>query len=357
MKLHGAIAVLVSLMIATSAFAQRATLRVGSDAPTLEVGQWLAGGSKKIEKDNVYVIEFWATWCAPCRAAIPHLTHLQEHYAVNGLEIIGISTESEDDVKRFVDAQGSRIGYTIAVDNNQATHRLWMQAANRDTIPTAFIVDRRGKIQFIGNPNSEEFDRVLSLVVRGRYDARLYEQARPTLQAAENARRMRNWRQVFTLFDQVIEVDNYIFAPLEIDKFHIMMVDMRDPEAAYRHAREIRTKYANDPNLLVNLGTKIASDPDIPDDVRDLDLALELAQQGSRGIRDDQPNMMADLALVHYHRGELDNAVSYQRRAWMMATPSRKAGFERVLRNYQAAAGTTDDETSRGTQRGSTFRR
>lgn len=358
MKLRGVISLVACLVVASTAAAQRQKqLSVGDKAPQLQIAAWINGSNLQIQPDNVYVIEFWATWCGPCKAAIPHLSELQRRYEADGLRIIGISTEDEKTVRDFVTSRGDTIAYTIAVDNRKATERLWMQAAGLRGIPASFIVDGRGRIQYIGNPHDAEFDRILDLVINSRYDAKLFRDARPMLEAAQSARRMRNHRQALSLYDRLIEVDNYIFAPLEWDKFEIMMIDMQDPNAAYRHMREVKSKYASDDKLLVQFGEKLATDPIIPSDVRDLDLALEFVEAGVAGASNrNDPRLLAVQAKVHFQRGEVDRAASLQRRAWMIAHPERKASYERVLRTYQTAASETTEDSQRSS-RGGSFRR
>lgn len=356
MKLQTVMTVVACLLITSAAFAQRNQLRAGSSAPELNVDTWVKGTQTTIQDDNVYVIAFWATWCPPCRATIPMLSDLQDFYEPDGLRIIGVSTEEERTVREFVDRQGSQIRYTIAVDNNNATNRAWQGAAGINTIPSAYIVDGNGRIQYIGNPSNDEFVRVLELVMTGRFDARLFRESEGILNAADSARRMRNWRQAFSLYDQVIEVDTHVFAPLELTKFEIMIVDMEDTERAYAHARRLMSRYSDDPSFLVSLAQKIATDAQIPNDKRDLDLAMEVIEKATEKGRSDDPRLLAARAQIHFHRGEFDRAISLQRRAWMIAVPARKAGYERVLRNYQEAANRGAARTGESRRTDSPFR-
>lgn len=57
------------------------------------------------QKGNVYVVEFWATWCQPCIAGMPHLSRLQEKYAKDGVFIISVTNESADVVDKFLSAR------------------------------------------------------------------------------------------------------------------------------------------------------------------------------------------------------------------------------------------------------------
>jgi thiol-disulfide isomerase/thioredoxin len=53
-------------------------VKIGDPAARLKGLQWVKGGPVKLQKGNIYVVEFWATWCPPCRVSIPHLTKLQK---------------------------------------------------------------------------------------------------------------------------------------------------------------------------------------------------------------------------------------------------------------------------------------
>ena len=84
-------------------------LKVGSPAPGLNIDEWVKGEFNPSDAE-VYVLEFWATWCAPCRKSIPHLTQLQEEYELDGLKIVGISTDEDAD-------KGSAIRTTSRTQN------------------------------------------------------------------------------------------------------------------------------------------------------------------------------------------------------------------------------------------------
>lgn len=347
MKLRHLAICCLAMTLAASAFAQprgRDTLSVGDQAPGLDVQTWVKGEETAIETGNVYVIEFWATWCPPCRDSIPHLTGLQKKYADQGLVVIGISGEEQDVVEPFVKKMGGQMDYTVAVDRRSSTNRAWMQAAGIKGIPAAFIVDQTGKIVFMGNPHpkadGEEMDRILARVMSGRYNPQLERQAKPMIQAARNQRKVRNWRMANMYYDKVIEFDDAVFAAIAIEKFEMLLMDMDDKEEAYDYARGelVNDRFADDAGALVMLAEKIASDPEIPEAKRDMDVALEAAESAHAQMGRDDPEGMAVVASIYFQRGELDKAISLQKRAYFMAKPKHKADFSRVLEAYQSAA-------------------
>ncbi|MEN6626626.1 MAG: TlpA disulfide reductase family protein [Candidatus Sumerlaeia bacterium] len=113
------------------------------NSPPLQVAEWIKGDPVNIADGlgkNVYLIEFWATWCPPCRRSIPHLTELQKQYKDKGLVVVGISTEDANAIRPFVDRMGDQMDYRVAIDKNFETSKAYMQANNINTIPHAFLI-------------------------------------------------------------------------------------------------------------------------------------------------------------------------------------------------------------------------
>lgn len=136
----------------------QAKLKVGDKAPALTVDKWLKGDEVKgFEKGKVYVVEFWATWCPPCVASIPHLTELQKKH--KDAVIIGVAASErgsgnavEQKLKTFVKDKGDTMAYRVAYEAGGKMGLNWMQAAGQNGIPCAFIVDHEGKLAYIGHP-------------------------------------------------------------------------------------------------------------------------------------------------------------------------------------------------------------
>lgn len=92
-------------------------------------------------KGKIVILDFWATWCPPCRRAIPDLIDIQKTYQEN-VVIIGISldTETQADVVPFIKKFG--INYPVAYANME----VYQAYGNIESIPTSFIVDQSGQI-------------------------------------------------------------------------------------------------------------------------------------------------------------------------------------------------------------------
>lgn len=82
------------------------SLTIGSAAPPLDIEHWYSGdvppGLFAFEPGQVYVVEFWATWCGPCVRSLPHLAELQREYADRGVTILSVSDEESEIVKAFL---------------------------------------------------------------------------------------------------------------------------------------------------------------------------------------------------------------------------------------------------------------
>jgi len=134
----------------------------GKPAPAFTVDSFVRGQEvKTLELGKVHVIEFWATWCGPCVASMPHLTELQKQnpdvqfIGVAGFEHGKDASDSKNRVQEFLQAKSDRVGFAIAFDGDGTMATEWMTAARRNTIPTSFVVGKDGNIAFIGSPNAE----------------------------------------------------------------------------------------------------------------------------------------------------------------------------------------------------------
>src|SRR5262245_51976760 len=132
-------------------------LKVGDPAPPLKASKWLQGDEvRAFEPGKVYVVEFWATWCGPCIAFMPSLAELQAEFKDKGLTCVGYTARdpdnTEDKVTAFVKKRGPKLAYTFAYSEDRTSYDAWMIAAGRSAIPCSFVVDKKGRVAYVGNP-------------------------------------------------------------------------------------------------------------------------------------------------------------------------------------------------------------
>lgn len=153
----------------SSAPASTEPVRVGSIAPGLAVSRVQGADVPDLATlhGRVVVLDFWATWCGPCRTSIPHLTEMQKKF--KDVIFIGVSNEEAGDVKPFVKKMGEKMDYTVAVDEDGKTSAGYMEAYGIDGIPHAFIVDKEGRIAWLGHPMGG-LEQVLAEVVAGKFN-------------------------------------------------------------------------------------------------------------------------------------------------------------------------------------------
>ncbi len=106
---------------------------------------------------KVVILDFWATWCMPCRIEIPHFIELQKQYGDKGLAVIGVSLDEQgpDVVKKFV--KQLSVNYPIVIGNEKVADAYGGIVA----IPTTFVIDRQGRIvsQHMGYNDKATFEK------------------------------------------------------------------------------------------------------------------------------------------------------------------------------------------------------
>lgn len=328
-------AALPAVFVAAPLHAQEETaLKVGSPAPALDL-EWVQGKVENLsDASKTYVVEFWATWCGPCMRSIPHLNELSLKYKTKGLVIMGISDETMGKVKPFVTKKGSAMSYPVAIDTSEkATTKNWREAAKQDGIPCAFVV-RDSKIVWIGNPLDPKFDEVVVGTLTGRYNPDLNKRAEPLLRAAKDAVRIKNFKDAWKHYDDVIALDPKVFGAVSVLKYKTMLLDAKDPTGANAWGLQVCSASSADAVTLAELATLIVTDSAIAQP--DYTLAETAANAALKAA--PSPASKALLAEVNFKAGDAEKAAALQFEAWMAADPSEKAAFKSVLDQYKKSS-------------------
>jgi peroxiredoxin len=130
-------------LIAALGLSAPALAQSGQPAPPFSVRD-LEGRTVRLQdlRGRPVVLDFWATWCAPCRVSMPDLDVLQERYADQGLVVLGLSLDEDGTpaVKRFVDRHGIR--FRIALANE----KMLAQYGPIRSAPTTVFINRKGVV-------------------------------------------------------------------------------------------------------------------------------------------------------------------------------------------------------------------
>lgn len=325
-------------------------LEPGMPAPALTIDTWVKGAEvKSFETGKVYVIEFWATWCGPCRAAMPHLTELQNQYKDKGLTIIGVASAAAKDsleaVQKMVTADGAEaasIGYTIAWDKTGATSNAYMKAANKRAIPVSFVIDGKGTVAYIGHPGDLEF--ILDDIIDGKWDAK---------KGAENLEKMKTEAQaVFADADSdpkgalaklaAFEKKHPRMARTLTSQKYNLQMDAQMYDESYQTARVLIDELVKqkDAQALNELSWRIV-DPEGDVLKRDVDVAMVAAQHAVTLSKEKDGAILDTLARCYWLKGDKMKAIELQKKA-IAAIPKDgpeadmlRPELEATLREYE----------------------
>ena len=267
--------------------------KLGDAAGLLNDLEWVKGDPVKFEADKVYVVEFWATWCPPCLVSIPHLSEVQKNHKDKNVTIIGISDEETATVKKFVEEMGDKMDYTVAIDTNGTASKYYMDAFGASGIPTAYIVDQKGRVVWQGHP-MDGLEQALDQVLAGTFDIEKFIQAKAEKQrqAQEQAREFNKIRKL---------VMDY-FAALENGGLN-------------NQARELGDKLIEIDNgaVLNQISWQILTD--VEEGKRDNELALQLAKKAAELTGSKDVAILDTYALALFRTGKIDQAIETQTKA------------------------------------------
>lgn len=370
-----AIATLFSATLVTSPttlgqFAAQQGLEPGDKAPALEVSDWITDGNGKFsevtefEKGQVYVVEFWATWCGPCIAMMPEMAELQKSYG-DKVRFLSITEETPDEVmmfkeRDFPDESGASFKtymneYTVAADPDGSTHTSFLGTGSTG-IPHSFIVGKTGEIEWSGHPAA--LDPILTKIIGGSWNREKYYAGQKEI-ASLNER-----------IGQALEVDDFASAfdlsgelpPLyEADdqlalRFKRAMLAMRLPgEEGREFFKETLAVFSKEEGAVAALVWKVVqlknSRVEVSEGIMSDALAaieavvkkMPAETDDQKGIKGATMDIMAHLLFVMQR---LDDALTVQEEAVTLLNEEDVTDFLALLKARKAELASEEEETT-----------
>ncbi len=312
-------------------------LTVGSVAPQLDIEHWVKDGNGKFqpvtrfEDDKVYMVEFWATWCGPCIASMPHLAELQNEYADQGLRIISVSDEDLDTVEEFLEREvrgeedmtydDLTSNWSLTTDPDDSVSQDYMRAAGQNGIPTAFIVGKTGHVEWIGHPM--EIDEPLEQVINDEWDREAFavkfraEQEMDIMMSKLRRKMMEgDTDAVIEMLGEAIEKTEDPDMKKQFTVIRAQVVISTGAEGAADAMNDLTEAIGDNPEGLNQVAWSVVEMHQSGEEVgEDLVVAAVAATEKALESTPDAGHIMDTLAHLVHMQGDLDRAIELTEKA------------------------------------------
>lgn len=340
----------LTALAATILSTPAATLAEGEPAPKLYVSKWVQGEPvKAFQPGTVYLVEFWASWWTPCHEAMAHLNRLHHKYQDKGLVVIGqnVKEAAGTRVEPFIKRTGGLVSYRVALDEG-ATNRWsgkmlenWLYAAEAG-IPTAFIIDKKGTISFIGHPDEID-DALIEQVLAGTFDPKKRALTREAAAAKDEA-----WETHNELGKAAFKAKQWGKAKSEIEEMEklfpkrrtatqclriTVFIGQEDFDAASKLALQLSNDNRDDPFLQHRVARTIANRA--PTNSVILDQANLIMDRAIALTKAPEPEFLHTHARLAFLQGKKEKAIQLETEALALAEPETKHQFEQALNGFK----------------------
>jgi thiol-disulfide isomerase/thioredoxin len=344
----------LALGLAIAPLARADELKLGAPAPALEVSKFVKGEPVKgFEPGTTYVVEFWATWCGPCRATIPHLTELQKKNPK--AVFIGVDVFEHDisEVEPFLKEMGDKMDYRVALDSvpegagpdEGKMAKNWMEAAGENGIPTAFIVNKEGKVAWIGHPM--EMEEPLAKVLDGTYDLQAA--------AAERDKAREGQRKLMAVQEKLQEAGNDVKKALGVLdeaiaempdaeqmfstlKLNLLARGKDTQQKAAEYGRKLKDGVIGAQAEGLNFIAWTLIDPErtVEPSKEEIAVALEAAKKAAEMTENEEPAILDTLGRALFLSGDAKGALAAQEKAVKLAKGTPVEEDEGVMARLKA---------------------
>lgn len=328
------------------------TLSPGSPASFPSIAHTVKGEAvTDFAPGKVYVLEFWATWCGPCKAGMPHLSHLQAEYKDKGVTIIGISDEPLATVEGFLAKPewAEKTQYTLCTDPDRSAHDAYMKAAMQNGIPTAFIV-KDSVVQWIGHPQS--MDGPLAQIVAGSWDAAAAKsQFLGTIASKKVTRRIAtmmrdakasgDYTEVLKALEEATEKAPADLANgFRMQSFQILVGPANQQERGYALGKELVSSFVakKDAMALNGIAWYVVDNATLKN--ANYEFALAAAKEANSIMQGKDGAILDTLAACHWKTGDKASAIKVQEEAVAVTEKGPMLDeMKKTLEGYMTEAG------------------
>ena len=193
------------------------------------------------------------------------ISRIHDIWSSRGLQVVGISKEGTSDLERFLGEYAGITTFPVASDSGENTFRNWLDNSPRkDRLPTVFLVDAKGVIQWIGAPG-EELDGLLEDFVKGRYHHELTPYGEKLKKSAKEARKYNDWQDAESYYMQMLRDGEGVLNQAAVEIFRLYAIDRGEVDRAYGWIEEVISEYGDDYWLMADLAREIAAGRDMPE--------------------------------------------------------------------------------------------
>ncbi|MEO8154855.1 MAG: TlpA disulfide reductase family protein [Rhizobacter sp.] len=135
---------------------------VGAAAPDFTLRS-LEGPNMRLQEQRgkVVLVNFWATWCGPCRKEMPHLNRIADKYRASGLVLLGVNV---DDDARNAAETAAKLGikFPVLLDTDKKVSRLY----DLNSMPSTLVIDRNGRVRFLHRGYQDGYEDLYEKQIR-----------------------------------------------------------------------------------------------------------------------------------------------------------------------------------------------
>jgi Thiol-disulfide isomerase and thioredoxins len=323
---------IITLATSTACSQNGPTLKIGDSAPPIVVEKWVKGEPVNLKDGKVHVIEFWATYCGPCKFGMPHVSKLAQRYrgkvVFTGISIWEHTQDYLSDVEDFVKHAHESMDYNVAAGGGKDAimGNTYMKAVGAGGIPYSFVIDRQGKVAWHGFPLNG-LDEALEFAVKDELTLARVEQLKKRQE--ELSKKGREWRTIFLEAREsgddktMLKFADKIVYNLPhmggmVIPYQYIAYANTDTQAAKVFGQKLLNEYYNAPMLLTSVAGKIVDEKSRILGERDYALAVKLLRQAEKMMKAGV-SLKEQLAKALFYIGDVKNAIEEQKLALALA--------------------------------------